>query len=204
VSYDEQIAEAVNVLRTGGVVLLPTDTVYGLAVSPEHPSAVDKLYILKKRPPQRNLPVMVSSIEMLRRLGVVIHDSATRLLNSPLVPGALTLALGVHAAHAPLWLAHRDEVAVRIPDDQRLLSIIERSGPLLVTSANSHGLVTPNNLADALTQLEGLPDFAIDGGILPVVPSTLVNCRRDPPVVEREGVIPRSRIEEVLRCPKAN
>jgi L-threonylcarbamoyladenylate synthase len=175
-----------------------------LAVSPQRPSAVEKLYILKKRPPRRNLPVMVSSIEMLRRLGVVIHDSAARLLHSPLVPGALTLALGVHAAHAPPWLAHRDEVAVRIPNDERLLCIIERSGPLLVTSANSHGLATPDNLTDALAQLEGLPDFAIDGGVLPVIPSTLVNCRLDPPVVEREGAISVSRIEEVLRCPKAN
>ena len=203
-SADSQITAAIDILGRGGVVLLPTDTVYGLAVSPEHPSAIEKLYEMKRRPPRLNLPVMVDSAATLRRLGVVINASADRLLSSSLVPGALTLALGVEASLAPQWLAGRDEVAVRIPDDERLLSILRGSGPLLVTSANSHGLATPDNLAGALAQLDGEPDLAIDGGSLPVVPSTLVNCRHDPPLVEREGAIPAATIEKELRCPTTN
>ena len=89
-----------------------------------------------------------------------------------------------------MLLAGREEVAIRIPDDDRVLAVLRRTGPLLVTSANLHGAATPESLADALAQLDGAPDLAIDGGSLNTVPSTLVNCRRDPPVVEREGAIP--------------
>lgn len=200
----DQIKAAIDILSRGGVVLLPTDTVYGLAASPEHRSAVAKLYVMKRRPPRLNLPVMVSGADMLPRLGVVINASADRLLNSPLVPGALTLALEVEAARAPSWLAGRDEVAVRVPDDERLLSILRGTGPLLVTSANAHGLATPDNLAGALAQLDVPPDLAIDGGLLPVVPSTLVNCRHDPPVVEREGAVSAAGIWEALGCRDAS
>jgi L-threonylcarbamoyladenylate synthase len=90
----------------------------------------------------------------------------------------------------------REEVAVRIPNDPRLLSVLERTGPLLVTSANAHGVPTPETVQDALGQLDGVPDLIIDAGRLPTVPSTLVNCRLQPAVIEREGAIPR---EEVAR-----
>ena len=102
------------------------------------------------------------------------------------------------AGPVPAWLAGRDEVAIRIPDDARLLQVLERAGPLLVTSANAHGAGTPDRLDQILAQLDGAPDLAVDGGTLRTVPSTLVNCRREPPVIEREGSIPAARVMEYL------
>ena len=116
----------------------------------------------------------------------------------------LDLVPGRTATGPIRWLEGRDEIAVRIPDDERLLAILRATGPLLVTSANAHGSGTPETLAGALSQLDGAPDLAIDGGLLQVVPSTLVNCRREPPVVEREGAIPAREIEEILGCRSAS
>lgn len=195
----ETIERVVDRIAAGGVVLLPTDTVYGLAASPNSEAAVDRVFALKGRPRNVNLPIMVSSQAQLEGLGLDVNEAAARLLRSPLVPGSLTLAMGFRDGPRPRWLEGRVEAAVRIPDDEWLLSTLGRTGPLLVTSANVHGVETPENLADVLAQLHGAPELAVDGGPLRTVPSTLVNCRLDPPVVERVGAIPEAEVLEYLR-----
>ncbi len=185
-------------LRDGGVALLPTDTVYGLAASPVSDHAIARLFALKARPRTRNLPIMVAARDQLADLGARLTDAAERLLASDLMPGALTLALGIDSDAAPPWLEGREEIAVRIPDHALMLAVLRLTGPLLVTSANAHGRATPESLGDALEQLHGAPDIAIDGGMLSAVPSTLVNCRHTPPVIERIGAILEAVIWEVL------
>jgi L-threonylcarbamoyladenylate synthase len=188
----------VECLGNGGVVLLPTDTVYGLAVSPEFDESIDRLFALKRRPRNVNLPIMVASDAELEPLGFEVSESARRLLRSPLIPGSLTLAMGFSSDYRPAWLAARDEAAVRIPNDERLLSVLRQTGPLLVTSANAHTAETPDNVADILAQLDGAPDLTIDGGTLRTTASTLVNCRVDPPRIERIGVVPESEVLKYL------
>jgi len=188
----------VECLENGGVVLLPTDTVYGLAVSPKFDEAIDRLFALKRRPRNVNLPIMVASDEELEPLGFEVSEAARRLLRSPLIPGSLTLAMGFSSEYRPDWLAGREEAAVRIPNDERLLSVLRMTGPLLVTSANAHSAETPDNVADILAQLDGAPDLAIDGGTLRTTASTLVNCRVDPPRIERLGVVPESEVLKYL------
>ena len=187
-----------RVLEAGGVVLLPTDTVYGLAVSPDHDDAIDRLFVLKQRPRQRNLPVMVDSPGSLAPLGVAIGEGARRLLESDLMPGPLTVVLGFGHEGPCSWLEGRHEVAVRIPAEPFMLSLLQATGPLLVTSANLHGLPTMQTVADILLQFTREPALAVDGGPRENVPSTLVNCAVDPPVIEREGVVSHSRITEIL------
>jgi L-threonylcarbamoyladenylate synthase len=192
------VENIVECLVNGGVVLLPTDTVYGLAVSPNFEASIDRLFGLKRRPRNVNLPIMVSSETELEPLGFEISGSARRLLRSPLIPGSLTLAMGFRSYHRPAWLEGRDEAAVRIPNDDRLLSVLRKTGPLLVTSANAHSAETPDNVQEILAQLDGAPDLWIDGGILRTTASTLVNCRVDPPVIERLGVVPESEVLKYL------
>jgi len=192
------VEEIVECLGTGGVVLLPTDTVYGLAVSPEFDESISRLFALKRRPRNVSLPIMVASDAELEALGFEVSESARRLLRSPLIPGSLTLAMGFRSDSRPVWLAGRDEAAVRIPNDERLLSLLRKTGPLLVTSANAHSADTPDNLADILAQLDGAPDLSIDGGKLRTTASTLVNCRVDPPAIERTGVVPESEVLKYL------
>ena len=194
----DTVERAHRVLGSGGVVLLPTDTVYGLAVSPDHDDAIDRLFVLKQRPRQRNLPVMVDSPARLVPLGVRVGEGARRLLESDLMPGPLTVVLGFGHEGPCSWLEGRHEVAVRIPADPFMLELLRTAGPLLVTSANLHGLPTMQTVADILLQLEHEPALAVDGGRREGVPSSLVNCAVEPPVIEREGIVRQSRIMEIL------
>lgn len=188
---------AARVLLDGGVVLLPTDTVYGLAVHPERPAAIEKLFAMKGRPGSRNLPIMVGSVADAARIGAEVTDAAARLFDA-FAPGPITVAMGLDAGAAPGWLAGRDEIGVRIPAETCLLELLGTLGPLLVTSANAHGRETPATAAEVLGQLVEPPDLVLDGGPRPVVPSTLVNCNLPQPAIERHGVIADEDVEKVL------
>lgn len=188
----------VETLRGGGIVLLPTDTVYGLAVHPVHGAgALPRLFAMKRRPLSRNLPIMVASAGQAEALGADVTGPARRLL-AAFSPGPLTLALRLDQQAAPDWLAGRDEIAVRIPDDLLLLEVLRTVGPLLVTSANLHAQETPESMRQVLDQLDGEPDLALDGGVRATVPSTLVNCNLPNPAVERVGAVPADQIAKVL------
>lgn len=191
------VTEAAECLRGGGVVLVPTDTVYGLAVHPRRPEAVERLFALKQRPKAVNLPIMVASPGELPALGVKITEPASRLI-AAFVPGSITLALGVDPELAPEWLAARREVAIRIPEEDVLTAILRATGPLLVTSANVHAQPTEETVPSILAGLGAVPDVVIDGGPRTSVPSTLVNCNLPFPVVERVGAIATEEIERVL------
>ena len=144
-------------LLDGGVALVPTDTVYGLAVHPRRPAAIDALFALKDRPRTRELPIMVATPDELPALGVQVTEPARRLL-AAFSPGPLTVALGIDPAVAPDWLAGRDEIGVRVPSDPDLRALLSDVGPLLVTSANAHGEPTaqaPGPILDAARRASG-------------------------------------------------
>ncbi|SFK06447.1 L-threonylcarbamoyladenylate synthase [Celeribacter neptunius] len=191
----EQIAKT---LAEGGVVLMPTDTVLGLAASPAHTTAVDRIYELKQRPRDKNLPIMVAGVEQIAGLGAVIPAPAVKLLNSAYVPGALTLVLALDPMRAPGWLMDRSEIAIRIPDNALLLEALRLAGPLMVTSANRSGAVTPATTDEARAQLEGTPDLTVPGKGAAPAPSTIVNCTLEPVRIERHGVVTDAEIREVL------
>ncbi len=189
---------AADTLRRGGVVVVPTDTVYGLAARPEDSDAVAAVYRAKGRPDGMHLPVLAASLDQVRGLGVVVTDAAVALAER-WWPGPLTLAFGFDAGSArPAWLAGRDEVAVRIPDHDFLRGLLRTTGVLLVTSANPHGAPTARVVDDVAASLGDSVDLIVDDGELNEVPSTLVNVRGGKAVVEREGVISRSEIEDAL------
>jgi L-threonylcarbamoyladenylate synthase len=192
--------EAVRVLQSGGAILVATDTVYGLAALPTNEKAVEKIYSLKGRPMNMFLPIMVADRHDLEAIGLDINPLAVKLFDSDLVPGAITFVLGFKdASLKPDWLATRDEIATRIPDNELLLAILKETGPLLVTSANRHGMpVTQAKVQDILAELIGTPDLVIEDGEGKEVPSTIINCRTNPPVIERNGVIPVEVINKIL------
>ena len=193
---NKHIKKIADSLRKGGVVVLPTDTVYGLAVNPNFPDAVEKLYKLKGRPRTQPLPIMVAKKEQLAPLGIDINQPAANILNSEYVPGGVTLILGFKDKPLVDWLEGREEVGIRIPDDERLLKVLAEVGPLLVTSANRHGEpAIPQGVEEILPQLDGEPDLVIHGGTPKTAPSTIINCRTTPPSILRAGAIP----EEVLQ-----
>lgn len=195
---DDGARAAAGTLQRGGVVIVPTDTVYGLAARPQDGDAVQAVYRAKGRPGGMHLPVLAASLDQVRALGVDMTDAAGALA-ARWWPGPLTLAFGFAAGSArPDWLEGRDEVAVRIPDHPFLRGLLRATGVLLVTSANPHGAPTARAAGDVAVSLGDSVDLIVDGGELTEVPSTLVNVRGGQAVVEREGVISRAEIDEAL------
>lgn len=197
---DPLVVQAVaKCLASGGVVLLPTDTVLGLAALPAHAEAVAQVFKLKSRQAEKHLPIMVASLAQIEKIGGMITKSASALAGSPYCPGALTLIVGLDSAKAPSWLAGREEIAFRIPDDACLLALLETVGPLFVTSANRSGEDTPASTEEAVAQLAGRPDHVVAGCARGAFASTIVNCRASPPVIERQGAIPAERLAEYIK-----
>jgi len=192
--------QILHVLRNSGVILIATDTVYGLATLPTDKKAVEKIYSLKARPRNMFLPIMVADMGDLELLGLDINPNAKKLFESDLVPGAITFVLGFKdESLKPYWLKTREEIATRIPNNELLLSVLKETGPLLVTSANKHGFsATQAKVKDILAELNGIPDLVIEDGEGKEVPSTIINCRFNPPVIERNGIISVDVINNIL------
>ena len=191
---------AAAVLRAGGVVVIPTDTVYGLAARPADADAVGTVYRIKGRPEGMPLPVLAASEEQARALGVA-YGGVAQSLAARWWPGPLTLAFAFDPGAArPKWLEGRDEVAVRVPDHDFLRGLLAETGVLVVTSANRHGAPTPRAPDDVASALGPDVGLVVDGGVLHEVPSTLVNVAGREPVVEREGAIERGAIEAAIEA----
>ena len=194
----EGAAAAAEVLRAGGVIVVPTDTVYGLAARPGDDGAVRTVYRIKGRPEGMHLPVLAGSLADVEALGVSLTAPA-HALASRWWPGPLTLVLGfASGSERPSWLADREEVAVRVPDHDFVLSLLALTGALVATSANRHGTPTSREPEEVALALGNAVDLVVDGGLLTEVPSTLVNVAGPEPEVEREGVIGRHAIAATL------
>ena len=195
---DGSLAAAAAVLRSGGLVVLPTDTVYGLAALPHLPDAVRAVFRAKGRPSGMHLPVLAATVEQVRGLGVAF-GAASSVLADRWWPGPLTLAFAFDPGSGrPDWLAGRDEVAVRVPDHDFVRALLRETGVLVVTSANPHGTATPLTAEAVSASLGSSVDLVVDGGALTEVPSTVVSLVGREPVVEREGVIPAPDVVEAL------
>jgi L-threonylcarbamoyladenylate synthase len=192
------LSVATTALQAGEAIVIPTDTVYGLAARPDLPDAVHRIYLAKDRPAQMHLPVLAATLDQVDALGVDLGREA-QMLADHWWPGPLTMVLPFRPEEdRPDWLAGRDEVAVRIPRHPFLLSLLAQTGVLVVTSANRHGSPTPPSADEASQQLAPHVTLMIDGGTLDGEPSTLVNLHGGTVAVEREGAIARDAIESVL------
>jgi L-threonylcarbamoyladenylate synthase len=186
-------------LLQGGVAVVPTDTVYGLAARPAAVDAVRTIYRLKERPEGMHLPVLAATVDQVRSLGVAFTPAAEELARR-WWPGPLTLAFGFGLQRdRPDWLQGRTEVAVRIPAHPFLHAVLQETGVLVVTSANPHGAPTPRTAKDVAGALGSAVELVVDGGELQDVPSTLVNVNGPTPSVERDGAIARQAIVETMQ-----
>jgi L-threonylcarbamoyladenylate synthase len=141
---------------------------------------------------------MASTLAQLEGIGAQIDERVRKLVSSPFCPGPLSIAVGLQGDNVPQWLKGREEIAFRIPDAKFLLELLDSVGPLLVTSANRSGCGTEETSEKALEQLSGSPDFVVHGRQCGSVPSTLVNCRYSPPLIERLGAVSREQLSEYL------
>jgi L-threonylcarbamoyladenylate synthase len=191
----DQIETAVAALRTGGIVVFPTDTVYGVGAMPGDAKAVAKIFRAKERPPEKALPVLIADLDDLARVAAAVPVAAKRLAKA-YWPGPLTLVLRRAPGFRGAGLAEDDTVAVRIPAHDVARAVIRGAGgALAVTSANISGRPSPSTAAEAARQIGRGVDLIIDGGECPGgVESSIVDCSRTPLRLLREGALSKDQL----------
>ncbi len=194
-----QIEEAIGILKEGGIVALPTDTVYGLAAAMSIPGAVERVYAVKRRPADMALPLLVADAGGIAGLATTVPPAARRLIDV-FMPGPLTIVLAASDAVPEAITAGSGTVAVRIPAHPVPIALIHGiGGPITGTSANVSGLPSPLTAAEVRSQLGDGVDLIIDSREpCPGAASTIVDFTGATPVVLREGAISLARLREAL------
>jgi L-threonylcarbamoyladenylate synthase len=192
------LERALAILRAGGLVAFPTDTVYGLGALAFDGAAVESIYAAKDRPVEKAIPILIADMDDLEKVAVDVPLMARRLALR-FWPGPVTLILP-KVRTLPQAVSATDTVAVRIPDHPVARALLRRTGPLAVTSANISGQVSPTNAEELIRHLTGRIPFVLDGGETPGgVPSTLVDCLGVEPILLRAGPITREEIISALK-----
>ncbi len=200
VDMREQIERGIAILKQGGIIAFPTDTVYGLGVSAYNEPAVRRLYRLKQRPEARPLPILVADMAQMTEVAGVLPPVA-RKLAAIFLPGALTLVLPRSARVPDIITGGGRTIAVRIPAHPVAIALIRGLGsPIVGTSANLSGRPSTLTAAEVYSQFDDRIDLVIDGGQCPGGrESTIVDVTGEKPRVLREGAISRQQLEQV--CP---
>lgn len=186
----QAVEAAASVLRDAGTVVLPTDTVYGLAALPAHGDALARIFSLKQRPDRQPLAVLVADPAQASRI-VDGPSEPVRAVMEELWPGALTLVLPRRAECRHLELGgNPSTVGVRCPGSAVARAIAAAVGPIATTSANRHGEPTPHVASEAGDGLHGLVDLVLDGGPCRARPSTVIDATGERWRVLRDGTVP--------------
>jgi tRNA threonylcarbamoyl adenosine modification protein (Sua5/YciO/YrdC/YwlC family) len=170
-------------LASGRVIVIPTDTVYGLACLPEKPAAVARIFEMKRRGRDLALPVLCQDVRQAAQYGRLPEWAGKAW------PGPVTLVVRRTAASAPWDLGDDVEsVGLRVPNHPIVRGLAAELGPLVATSANLHGQATPDTAEGVLAIFPEVP-LAVDGGRLAGSASTVIDCRGMSPVVLRQGPV---------------
>lgn len=194
-------AAAIEVLRAGGVVALPTDTVYGIAVALSTPGGIGRLFKAKHRSPDKGITLLLDDATQAGEIGVM--TPAARALAEACWPGGLTVVVP-QREDVPLpavLTGGTPTIGLRVPDHAAPRALARVVGPLPVTSANVSGLPEAGDAAAILDQLGHAVDLVLDGGPAHGGPSsTVVDCTGERPVVVRVGAVPLERVSAILEA----
>jgi L-threonylcarbamoyladenylate synthase len=198
----DRIDAAVAVLQQGGIVVFPTDTVYGVGALPGDARAVRKIFRAKRRPPERAIPILIADEADLPRVAAAVPPAARRLARA-FWPGPLTIVLRRAPAFRGAGLAEDDTVAVRIPNHPVARALIRAAGgALAVTSANLSGRPSLPTAGEVAAQIGRRVDLILDGGRCPGgVESSVVDCSRTPIRLLREGALTRDQLARAALTP---
>jgi len=193
------VDRALEILRNGGLVGLPTETVYGLAADASQKSAVTKIFAAKGRPSNHPLIVHVASIEGARTWSSLWPQSA-ELLGTTYWPGPLSVVVNKAPEVLVEITGGHQTVALRVPGHSMAIELLTRfKGGLAAPSANKFGKVSPTTAQHVWDDLGAVVDYILDGGPCQVgIESTIVDCSVDPPVVLRPGGISAEDIHDIV------
>lgn len=197
--YDKNIKIASDILKSGGIVAVPTETVYGLAASALDDNAIKNVFKAKGRPQDNPLIVHISGMDMLRKVAREIPDTAVKCANA-FWPGPFTMVLKRTDLVAESVCGGLDTVAIRMPSERSIRDIIDCSGlPLAAPSANTSGMPSPTTYTHVLNDLDGKIDAVVCGNDCRVgVESTVVSLFGEKPRLLRPGAITLEQLKEVL------
>jgi L-threonylcarbamoyladenylate synthase len=193
------VDDALEAIRAGRPVVLPTDTVYGLCATPYTAEPVEQLHRLKGRDEQQPIGLLASDLDMLFECVPELRGRAG-LIAGALLPGPLTLVLPNPARRFP-WLtgARPETIGVRVPElEGDAKAIVHRVGAVAATSANLTGGPDPKSLDEVPDEIRSAAAVVVDGGELAGIPSTVVDLTGPEPQVLREGAVPAAVVLERL------
>ena len=191
----EGIEKASKIISEGGVVVFPTDTVYGIGCDPYNKSSVEKIYQIKKRSKEKPLPILGYSLSTINE--IVEFDEESKKIADAFWPGPLTLILKLKDEKLKEIL-RVDKIAVRVPDNQCLLDILKDSKFLIGTSANYSGENSFTNSKECWEKLKEYDIFVDGGNILSKGESTILEISRGKLVIHREGALKKEEITRVF------
>lgn len=196
--HPESLTHALYILKAGGLVAFPTDTVYGVGGLAFDAAAIEKIFIVKGRATDKAIPILLGDPEDLKRVAAEVNLFSKKLA-ARFWPGPLTLVVPRHPS-IPDNLSPLPTVGVRVPDHPVARALLRLAGPMAVTSANLSGQTSPVSAQEVLEQLQGRIPLILDGGHTPGgVPSTVVNCLGVEPVIVRTGPITLDDIRSILK-----
>ena len=191
------LARALAVLRVGGLVAFPTDTVYGVGALAFDGAAVGSIYVAKNRSVEKAIPILIGDSTDLAKVTLEVPQAAIRLA-AHFWPGPLTLVVPKHP-ELPESVSATTTVGVRVPDHAVAQGLLLAAGPMAVTSANLSGQPSPSTAEEVFGQLGVMIALIIDGGKTPGgVPSTVVDCSGRELHILREGPISKDEIWALL------
>lgn len=190
---------AVEVLRAGGIVALPTDTVYGVAVALDTPGGVERLFAVKRRPPEKGIMLLLDDAAQAGSIGEM--GAAATALAEACWPGGMTVVVPRRPdVMLPAALTGgAPTIGLRVPDHHAPRALARGVGPLPTTSANVSGLPEARDASEIYDQLGDAIDLILDGGTAHGGPaSTVVDCTDRTPNVLRVGAVPLARVAAIL------
>jgi L-threonylcarbamoyladenylate synthase len=193
-----QVEQGIEIVRKGGVIAFPTDTVYGLGAGAYIESAIDRIFKVKNRPPEMALPLLLADAAQVHEVAQDLPAYAWRLIDA-FLPGGLTLVVYRTRVVKDIITAGGDTVAIRIPDHPVAHALIKGCGmPIIGTSANVSGQPPVLTAADVRKQLDDTIDLIIEGEPAPKgTESTVIDVTGEVAVILRQGAIPRDAIEYI-------
>jgi L-threonylcarbamoyladenylate synthase len=187
----DDVSRAIQILKDGGIVIIPTDTAFGIGCRVDDKDAVKRLFTIRKRAETKAVPVLVSSLHMAQQYVQVVPKDVIERLIKPYWPGALTIVLKSRTDNvANLVRGGGDTVGLRVPDHLTALALINGVGvPIVGTSANFAGGETPYTFESLNKELTKQVDFVVPGECHQRQASTVIDCTVNPWKVLREGAI---------------
>lgn len=187
---NKNLNRAIEIVKNGGIIIFPTDTAFGIGCRIDREDSINRLFEIRKRPKEKAVPVLASSIRMVEEY-VESIDSGVRKLMRKYWPGGLTLVLHSNEEKVPsLVRGGGDTIGVRIPAHQSVLRVVRAVGvPILAPSANLAGGKTPFRLSEIDRSLIGLVDYVVPGRCKIKEVSTIIDCTSRPWRIVRQGAV---------------